>query len=96
MNPFDEDAADTKLYCISTSQVMTDDIKDGVLSHLSQGESCYNAFKDECLTDPTHFEKPISKLKWKTFPSAMITTKLTVKDKKLSSLKERGTFLVDW
>jgi len=96
MNPFDEDVAVTKLYCISAGQVMSDNIKDGMLSHLSQGESRYNPFKDECLTDRTHFEKPISKLKWKTFPSAMITTKLTVKDKKLSSLKEQGTFLVDW
>ena len=95
MNPFDEDVADTTLYCISTGPVMSDDIKDGVMSCLSQGESRYNAFRDECLTDPTHFEKPISKLKWKTFPSAMITTFLTVKDKK-SSLKEQGTFLVDW
>ena len=86
MNLLDEDVADTRLYCGSTGQVISDDIKDGVLSHLSQGESHYNAFNDECLTDPIHFEKPISNLKCKTFPSATITTKLTVKDKKIIEL----------
>ena len=83
----DEDVADTKLYCISTGQVMPEDIKDGMLTRLSQGESHYNACKDECLADPTRFEKPISKLKCKTFASAMIKTKLKAKDKKIIELK---------
>ena len=39
------------------------------------------------MADPTLFEKLISKLKCKTFASAMITTKLTVEDKKIIELK---------
>lgn len=80
MNPFAQQA-DDNLYCLTSGKKLPDQIKEDVLSFITQGEAWATEFKEACFEDPLRFEKPIKRRKVQNFASASVNTKVPAKQK---------------
>ncbi len=83
MNPFDSDAGDEQLYCLSTGKSASAEVKGDLLGSPDIGQKWCEEFRNGCFDDPKRFEKPIKRRKVRNFASDAVKVTLKRKDMKI-------------
>lgn len=91
MNPFNIEG-DTHLYCLTTGNSISDDIRQDLLSYKRKVEAWCNKFITGCFAGPVRFEIPIPRPKTKSFASAAMKTNIR-RDRKLIEVQTPGISL---
>ena len=75
INPFDSSVPETRLFNIKTSQTVSPEAENYLLSVVSMGEKQRDCFINECLKSDERFEKAIPRNKISNFASASFRKK---------------------
>ena len=81
MNSFKLPANDN-LYCLNMGKEVSAEVRDDLITCVTIGQAWCEEFKEECLTDEDHLQKPIPRWTLKTFPSDAINSKVKSHDHK--------------
>ena len=84
MNSFKLPANDN-LYCLNMGNEVSAEVRDDLINCVTIGQAWCEEFKEECLTDEDHLQKPIPRWTLKTFPSDAIKSKVKSHDHKKKS-----------
>lgn len=88
MNPFDIPLVeDSSLYCLADGKKMPNEVKEDMLNVIGLGNMWKEEFLQECLKDPSRFERPLQRRKAKNFASAAVKSLVQGKDEKLIEMK---------
>lgn len=85
-NPFEEDVPD-ELVCITSGKSVTKPVQDDLLKFVDKGKKYYHAFREQCIDDPSRFEKAISKSRIQNFASSSAKCKLKRSEIKVMEVK---------
>ena len=93
VNPFSPHVQKEFLFNITTGKSASAETTASLLNISSTGVSAQNDFIDECVADPSRFEKPIKRQKLRTFDSEGAKVKKKSTDRKIVEMKmERNLF----